>query len=130
MERRITYNRVTVRGQPQNSSNLRRINRPPQTRNSLFPLSNLQQTLGSSRSLNQNRPIQRNSQNSSNIVCPKCTSNLAINEIETHLNQCSYRKCNWCQEFYPQQLIENHKKFLIYFKINILVNVQGDPKVD
>ena len=39
--------------------------------------------------------------------CPKCTLELNSLEIENH--DCNYLQCNHCSEYFPNEVVENHK---------------------
>lgn len=43
------------------------------------------------------------------IICPKCTARLDMQEIATH--DCNYDCCEFCSEYYPHDVLEQHREF-------------------
>lgn len=44
-------------------------------------------------------------------VCPKCTYKSNPNDLENHIKECTYKKCNFCKEYFPGIVIDEHKRY-------------------
>ena len=43
------------------------------------------------------------------VLCPKCSESIQLSELASHT--CSYSCCDFCQEYYPQDLMEVHREY-------------------
>ena len=137
MEQSERISRMTHRRIYPSSINSTRVNRPPRSINSLFPIRNriertdnqgyhssrnnfrnLERTLNSSRYIQPRRQRQQNNNNVSRVVCPKCSLSLTFNNLDNHIDQCRYKACNFCKQYFPNEFHRCHEKLIIIFKIN------------
>jgi DNA polymerase II large subunit len=44
------------------------------------------------------------------IKCPKCTARFSSIEFSHHYNNCEYRTCRFCKEYYPKSIIREHRR--------------------
>ena len=42
------------------------------------------------------------------IKCPKCSKTLSIEQVENHTTNCQYDKCQFCNNYFPKEFIEQH----------------------
>lgn len=45
--------------------------------------------------------------------CPKCTNFIPEKQFKTHLNDCPYEACVYCCDYYPNEIISEHKKVCV-----------------
>lgn len=48
---------------------------------------------------------------SDDIVCPKCSKEIDINDLERHMDSCEYLVCDLCSEAYPRPFLDEHKRY-------------------
>ena len=44
-------------------------------------------------------------------ICPKCNDVVMDENIIDHMNNCSYKTCRYCFEYYPEEIIKDHLSF-------------------
>ena len=42
--------------------------------------------------------------------CFKCTQMVPFNDYDKHIEQCDYKQCNYCINFFPEMIIREHLK--------------------
>lgn len=47
--------------------------------------------------------------NPKTVLCPKCSEAITLENLPGHT--CSYCCCDFCQEYYPQEIMENHREY-------------------
>ena len=47
------------------------------------------------------------------VRCFKCTEPLKKKFVIDHLLECKYYKCNNCDEFFPEEILNDHKGYII-----------------
>ena len=44
------------------------------------------------------------------VMCPKCSQRIHLSNLDHHIDRCPYSICFKCQEYYPMEYIDEHKK--------------------
>ena len=45
------------------------------------------------------------------IICPKCSQSLKMTSIDQHIKDCPYTACQFCSEYYPTEVLNEHYSF-------------------
>lgn len=48
------------------------------------------------------------SSGNNSVVCPKCTAKIDIDSLDYHIENCDYKKCGYCKEYFPEFIMEQH----------------------
>ena len=54
--------------------------------------------------------IEKQSERMDDIICPKCTVKLNPFFLEDHFAECKYKVCRFCREYYPEEILRNHRR--------------------
>lgn len=64
---------------------------------------------------------------SNSIICPKCTARLDLQQIGTH--DCNYLCCEYCSEYYPHEVLEQHREFCHHNPYKNYAKQQPHPEI-